>query len=98
MSEPIRPEDVAGHKIKVLPSEVFEVFNDLIARSFSNGQATVMQKDVVDALVEKGFSKEQIFAQKLLDVVEAYRAKGWEVEYDKPGFNETYGAAFIFSH
>lgn len=98
MSEPIRPEDVAGHKTKVLPSEVFEVFNDLIARSFNNGQATVMQKDVVDALVAKGFSKEEIFAQKLLDVEEAYRAKGWQVEYDKPGFNETYGAAFIFSH
>lgn len=31
-----------------------------------------------------------------LDVEDVYRAAGWEVTYDKPGYNETYDATFTF--
>ncbi len=41
-------------------------------------------------------SSSEIYERHLLDVEPSYRAEGWEVEYDKPGYNETYEATFTF--
>jgi hypothetical protein len=43
--------------------------------------------------VERG----EIFHRGWLDVEDAYRAEGWTVVYDKPGYNESYAASFTFS-
>ncbi len=32
-----------------------------------------------------------------LNVEELYRAQGWTVTYDKPGYNESYPATFTFA-
>lgn len=40
--------------------------------------------------------RRHVFANKWLDVEEAYRAAGWLVRYDKPGFNEDYDAYWEF--
>lgn len=94
--QPITPGEVGRQRTQDLPDEVFEVFNSLIAQNFDGGSAKVMQEDAVDALVDKGFTEEEIFEKDLLDVELAYRAAGWKVEYDKPGYNETYDAFFTF--
>lgn len=39
----------------------------------------------------------QIFDEGYLDVEPIFREAGWDVEYDKPGYNESYGAYFIFT-
>ncbi len=94
---PIKPEDVGAAKLKHLPPEVIESFNELIARNFSSGSATVLQKDVVSSLVCKGFKSEDIFENHWLDVEEIFEKNGWKVSYDKPGYNESYDASFMFS-
>ena len=40
--------------------------------------------------------KSMIFKRHWLDVEDIFREAGWIVEYDKPGYNESYAANFTF--
>jgi len=93
---PIKPADVVEKKSVVIPDVVMDTFNDLIARNFADGEARFEQEEVVKALVAKGHTREEIFANHWLDVEDIYRKAGWNVEYDKPGAPETYRASFTF--
>lgn len=98
MSKPIRPDEVTSLKAQTLPDEVFDVFNAAIAKHWDGRSATFTQDEVVAALAEKlSTSREDLYARKLLDVEDVYRAAGWSVEYNRPGYNETYRATFTFS-
>ena len=101
MSEPIKPEDVIDAKKKTLPSEVIDSFNFLIARNWNGRSATVLQKDVCDEIVRRmgldGGTRERIYENHWLDVEAIYRATGWVVTYDKPGYCETGEPYFKFS-
>ena len=99
MPGPISPDEVPAAKAAALPEGVFDVFNDLIARAYSGRSAIVVQEDVVKALLERdpSLTRERIFAEHMLDVEAAYLAAGWDVVYDKPGFNESYPASFRFT-
>jgi len=94
---PIKPSDVAKGKKAVFPDAALQAFNELIAKGYSNGSATVKQDDVLALMVKKGLKRKAIFDNHWLDVEELYEDAGWEVEYDKPGFNESYSATFKFS-
>lgn len=93
MSGPIRPDSVGE---KQIPTMVFDVFNELIVREFEGERATIKQDEVVAILVQRGFSRADIFAEHHLDVETAYRRAGWRVNYSKPGFNEDGPATFTF--
>lgn len=99
-SKPITPDEVTKIKKTIFPDEVFDAFNELIAKNFNGRSATVKQKDVVTLIVEKShdaFSRQQVFDNHWLDVEDVYREFGWKVEFDKPGYNETYDAFFKFT-
>ena len=98
MSGPIRPEDVEGVRVAGIPEEVFAAFNELIVERIGGGNsAHFTQNDVVDRIVSKlGCPRAEVFDKKWLDVEGAFRKAGWVVEYDKPGFNESYDAYFVF--
>lgn len=97
MSLPVRPEDVAAAKAAALPPEVIDVFNELIVAAWDGRSATVMLGDAAEAVSERlGISHEEAFERHLLDVEPVYRAAGWDVTYDKPGYNETYRPHFTF--
>lgn len=99
MTKPLRPEEVAAAKLAALPEGVIELFNELIAVHFDGRRATFNQAKVIHALLELGIagSAQEIFDRHLLDVEPVYRAAGWMVTYDKPGFNEPGDAFFTFS-
>jgi hypothetical protein len=100
MTKPIRPEDVPAAKRQVFPDEVFQAFNELIALRLTGGVATVRQDEVVTRIMElmndENLKRQDIFDNGWLNVEEAYRAEGWSVYYDKPGYSETYAATFKF--
>lgn len=90
----ITPEDAEKAKGRSIPPEAFEAFNELIVADLdAHGTATVRQCDVEKAIRAKLGTIEM----RWLDVESCYRAAGWKVEYDKPGYNETYEATFKFS-
>ena len=93
---PIKPSEIGQGKADVFPDAVFEAFNQLIAEQFSQGCATIKQDDVVALMEQKGLGQAEIQRKGWLNVEDAYRAAGWAVEYDKPGYNESGPATFTF--
>ena len=108
MTKPISPDQVGRTKRASFPPEVFEAFNNLVARHFIGHSATFKQSDVVNAIVEAMQTEtpygnngaeieELIFKRGWLNVEETYRELGWTVKYDKPGYDESYEPTFTFS-
>jgi hypothetical protein len=97
MSKPIKPSEVGTHQKAIIPAAVFDAFNAEIAANFSNGSARVQQADIVARLAVGGVSRDEVFKRGWLNVEEAYRAEGWDVTYDKPGYNESGTAFFVFA-
>ena len=93
---PIKPKDVVKQKAQAFPPEVIEAFNELIAKEWGGGYARVFQKDAVKLIVEKGIKESEIWKNNWLDVEDIFRKNGWKVEYDKPGYCESYAAFFVF--
>jgi len=105
MSGPIKPSEVNALKTKVIPEEVFQAVNELIAKAWDGKNAQVIQNEVVELSLSKmclnagigSLHRTNAFKEHWFDFESAYRAEGWKVIYDKPGFNETYDAFWWFS-
>lgn len=98
MTDPVTPETVVAHKRGQVPDDVIKAFNDLIALAFDGTSAVVYQDEVVEAIIAKGLARngKEITDQHWLDIEPVYRVAGWNVSYDKPGFNESYRPYFTF--
>jgi hypothetical protein len=100
--KPIKPSDVVAKKQASVPDFVLEVFNGLIAKNFDGSSARFTQDAAVAAILEATdgdpvpVTRARIFENHWLDVEPIYEKAGWKVEYDKPGYNETYAANWIF--
>ncbi len=95
--QPVTPDEASDLKNESIPDVVVETVNRLIARNMHLGQSKFLQKDLVAELVEAGLDPAAIQHHGWLDFEDLYRSRGWEVEYDKPGWNETYPASFKFT-
>jgi hypothetical protein len=94
----ITVDEVVAKKADRIPQDVFDVFNALIAKNFDGRCAVVKQKEVLQKLENLGYSTDLVIRSNWLDIEDVYQGEGgWEVEYDKPGFNESYNAIFTFS-
>lgn len=91
MSGPITPDE-AAMGAGFVPGIVFDVVNGLL----STGLRTIRQEEIVRRLVARGMKRSEAFENGCLDFEDAYRSVGWVVEYDKPGFNETYEPFWTF--
>ncbi len=97
--KPISPDEVVEQKIKSMPDAVIEIWNTAIAKRWTGlGTVTIRQDAIVDELkVLTNGNRNAVLTNGWLDIEELYRAQGWKVNYDKPGYNESYGAFFEFS-
>lgn len=93
--KPVSPEEIV-EKDPDIPDEVFEAFNELLARQRGSDHVVILQEKVVQLIVSKGIDRGELFENHWLDIEGAYRRAGWKVEYDKPAYNETYEPKFIF--
>ncbi len=96
-ARPMKPDEVGAKKRGLFPSEVFHAFDELIAKDFQDGQAVVGQWKVIDLMVKKGLKRDKIFSEGWLNIESVYEDAGWDVYYDKPGFNEDYEPSFHFT-
>ena len=96
---PITPEEVRAMRIDFIPSVIFETINTMICEKFDGKSATLKQEDILLRVCNEssGLTRQEIFNKHYLDIESFYREQGWKVEYDKPGYNETYPATFTFS-
>jgi|SRR5690606_741718 len=97
MTEPIKPSDLVDAKTKAIPEPVFRIVNELITKHYINGSARVFQKDIVHEIENQVICKRsQIFDEGWLNFEAVYVAAGWRVTYEKPGYNESGDAFFLF--
>ena len=101
---PISPKVAIERKIVSIPDEVIESFNELISEKLnSSGCATFKQDDIVERIMtkfnlkNKMMTRSKLFDNKWLDIENLFTQHGWKVEYDSPGYNESYAAVFKFS-
>ena len=94
----ISPKDITAHKQNSIPEFVFDAFNKLIAADFSGSVATVKQNAVIEQILASqiDIDRQTIFSNRWLDIEDVYEQAGWKVVYDKPGYNETYEAYWMF--
>lgn len=96
-TKPITPKEVVSLKKTLIPDAVIESFNELIAENFLGDYSSFKQKDVVARMVAKGLKTADIYKNGWLDIEDIFEKAGWKVDYDKPGYNESYDASFSFS-
>lgn len=102
MIKPVSPDEVVTLKARLLPDYVIEGVNECIAENYLGGKAHFTQNDVIAKILSKaavagiGITRQQLFGNKYLDFEDIYRQNGWQVEYDKPAYNESYEANFTF--
>ena len=97
MTKPISPGDMAGLEGTFVPDEVIEATNQLIAEKWNGYSATILMSE----LCERARTIMQIpnrnFKSKELDIKYVFRKAGWDVEFNRPGFNEAYAANWVFT-
>jgi hypothetical protein len=99
MVKPLAPSEVVEVRTKLFPDFVLETWNAAIAKNWSGRSSRIEQPDIINQLVTASptlVSRGDVFANHWLDIEDTYRAEGWSVEYDKPGYNESYDAYFVF--
>ncbi len=96
-SKPTTPKEIVEKRGESLPDAVFDSFNEILAKEFNGNFARVWQKEVMGLMIQKGLSHQEIFDKHYLDVENAYEAAGWKVEYEKPGYDESFDAYFVFT-
>lgn len=106
--KPILPDEVVSKKLEIFPDNMLESVNELIAKHWDGYSAHFKQKELEDLYLEKCKSKstdvnfkiekarQEMYDNHWMDFEDIYRNSGWKVEYDKPGYNESYEATFEF--
>jgi hypothetical protein len=95
---PVLPSEVQEVKNSAIPPEIVEIVNQLIVQNWDGSSATFKQEEVVKlAEIVLNSERSKLFTHRWLDFEDLFRRVGWEVDYDKPGYNETYDATFTFT-
>lgn len=98
--KPITPKKAREIKNTLFPPEIISSFNELIAENLNtNNRSTFSEDSVLSRILEKmpDVTKEQICANKWLDVENVFRKHGWYVTYNSPAYNETWLPYFTFT-
>ena len=98
MSKPLRPDEVTANKANVIPAEVIDTINEMITEKFvsRNLSFTIKQKDIVKRTMLK-MDPDAEWQNDWLNFEGLFESYGWKVNYDKPGYNESYDASFEFT-
>ena len=98
--KPIRPSECAEQEGSHIPEIVISVVNSFLKERYRNdGKITIKQDEIIARIqrLNPDLDRREIFDNKWLDFETVYRKNGWEVNYDKPGYCETYDAYFEFT-
>ncbi len=97
--KPIKPQEIE----QAIPGFVIEGANECIQAHYTALSKTshFTQDELIKYVLHfapEGVTRNKLFKNNWLDIEPIYRKEGWEVEYDKPGYCETYDANFTFTH
>ena len=96
--KPLSPSEVEKRAKSEIPEEVISTINNMLIKKVRNGRCTLRQKDILNEIKNMhNIDSSKIFEHGWLDIEGIYTEVGWNVTYDKPGYNETYEASFEFT-
>lgn len=96
---PITPDEAKEGHAQGIPPEVFDIFNDLL-RKYASARKTIIikQDEVVNLIVKKmNVQRNEVFDKGWLEIEASYINYGWDVQYEKPAYNEEGYAYFEFT-
>lgn len=94
--DPLSPAQARREFNKNLPKFVIEAANFLIVSKLdSNGCASFTYKELESEIRKR--MPDEAYNQKWLDIEDAFRISGWNVEVDNPGYCESYQGHYKFS-
>lgn len=99
MTKPITPNEAKKSTSSAIPSFVIEAFNEMISTRLRRGVARFDLKEVADLAMSKappGFERQTLWDRNYMDVEPLFERAGWKVQFDKPGYCESYEAFFVF--
>lgn len=98
--KPIKPSEM----IQTIPDWVIEGANECIQAHWVelNKESHFTQDELINYVLKHKpesarIGRDILFKNHWLDIEPLYRKEGWKVDYDKPGYCETYDANFTFS-
>lgn len=107
-TRPITPDEIPAMKLLIIPHFVVEAVNHLLTIKACGNQPICLYQDEIleEAMCRANVDRtpdneglivpQHFFARGWLNIEDLYREAGWNVTYDKPGFNESYKASFTF--
>ena len=84
--KPIRPSDIPAAKQVVIPPEVIQVFNELIAKNFKNGRSQVYLYEASNKI----FNLLGKCNEEWLEIEYIYQKAGWNVIFYSYSYSEPY--------
>jgi len=104
---PISPDEIAGAKLQTIPDFVIWAVNTLLTKRFTgHGREIIIKQDEIIAEAEKvgratgtlpeWANRQSFFSEGWLNFEPLFAQHGWKVKYDKPSYDESYDAHFIF--
>ena len=101
---PITPKEAQRqHLTKVIPDEVYEAVNEILAEKYCDSDITIYQNEVISIAIEKMqidgtcVPAEDFFKYHWLDFETPYMNSGWAVSFVKPAYNESFEAHWVFN-
>lgn len=97
--KPLSPWEINGMMGEIIPDVVVEAINNLLKKKY-RGRAVNLKQDEIIAEIQRldiNIRREKIFEESWMDFESLFEKNGWKVEFDKPGYNETYSAYFTFT-
>lgn len=99
--KPISPAEAQEKQIQSIPDFIVEAVNELIAKKIGdNNSVNITQDAIVELAMQKapeGTTRQIIYDNHWMDIEPLFRKAGWNVEYDKPAYCETYAVNFTFT-
>lgn len=90
------PDDALAQHSATIPEEIFEIVNGFLAERVHNRTIEIEQREIAAKLELTDISEAQAISHGWLDFEDVYKKAGWIVNFDKPGFNESYQPIWTF--
>lgn len=100
---PITPSQINRARKEYLPRHVAQAFNELLKENLRGNEARFSQDAAVERILmhaerlKTPLTRNDVFAQHLLDVEKHYGEYGWKVRHSKQSIGSSDPSAFVFT-
>ena len=97
MTNPITPNELTEMQRKLMPEEVIKAWNEMIAEAYDGTSADILLGDARTRIRNVCGVYQIPYKENYLNIEDIYREAGWNVEFNKPDYTESYESFYEFS-